>query len=101
MLGNCDIKLHHHSVHISPYCMYCRLYIDSSHHNEEVKSHLCVGSEGGVVLRDYGDMWEDVTSLVKGTEGKIWVRARRGGRGNGKGGREGGSEGGRLKLLFS
>lgn len=65
-------------------CPYCRLYIDSSRHNEEVKTHLCVGEEGGVVLCDYGDIWEDVTSLVKGMEGKIWVSMYQ------EGGREGG-----------
>ena len=38
-----------------------------------MKEHLCVGREEGVVLGDYGDIWEDVRTLIGKTEGKIWV----------------------------
>ena len=41
--------------------------------SKEVKEHLCGGVEGGVVMRNYGDIWEDVRALVSDTEGKIWV----------------------------
>ena len=40
---------------------------------EELKEHLCVGGEGGVVMGEYGDIWDDVRSLIDQTEGKIWV----------------------------
>ena len=49
--------------------------MDSGRVTEDVKAHLCVGcgEEGGVVIREYGDVWDDVRSLVTQTEGKIWV----------------------------
>lgn len=50
-----------------------RLYIDSSRVSEEVKEHLCIEREGGVVISEYGDVWEDVRILISKTEGKIWV----------------------------
>lgn len=50
-----------------------RLYIDSDRVSEEVKEHLCIGREGGVVICEYGDVWDDVKTLISKTEGKIWV----------------------------
>ena len=50
-----------------------RLYLDSGRVTEELKEHLCIGGEGGVVMGEYGDIWDDVRSLVDQTEGKIWV----------------------------
>ena len=50
-----------------------RLYLDSDRVTEELKEHLCVGGEGGVVMGEYGDIWDDVRSLIDQTEGKIWV----------------------------
>lgn len=50
-----------------------RLYVDPSRVSEEVKEHLCVGEEGGVVICEYGAVWDDVGTLISKTEGKIWV----------------------------
>ena len=47
--------------------------MDSGRVTEELKEHLCVGGEGGVVMGEYGDIWDDVRSLIDQTEGKIWV----------------------------
>ena len=40
---------------------------------DEMREHLCVGGEGGVVMCDYDAIWDDVKALVSETEGKIWV----------------------------
>ena len=49
--------------------------MDSSRVSEEVKEHLCIGREGGVVVSEYSDVWDDVRTLISKTEGKIWVSA--------------------------
>ena len=39
-----------------------------------MKEHLCVGGDVGVVICEYGAVWDDVKKLVNETQGKIWVR---------------------------
>jgi hypothetical protein len=51
-----------------------RLYIDADRLTDEIKEHLCVGSEGGVTTRDYCAIWDDVKSLTD-SEGKIWINS--------------------------
>ena len=61
----CDVTYTHR---LTPY----RLYFDADLLTDEIKEHLCVGSEGGVATRDYSAIWDDVKSLTD-SEGKIWV----------------------------
>ncbi|CAI8054675.1 Xaa-Pro aminopeptidase 1 [Geodia barretti] len=54
-----------------------RLYFDADLLTDEIKEHLCVGSEGGVATRDYSAIWDDVKSLTD-SEGKIWINSESG-----------------------
>jgi Xaa-Pro aminopeptidase len=54
-----------------------RLYFDADLLTDEIKEHLCVGSEGGVTTRDYSAIWGDVKSLTD-SEGKIWINSESG-----------------------
>ena len=65
---------YHMTRHMTSSFIHYRLYIGEDRLTDEIKEHLCVGSEGGVSVREYSAIWDDVKSLTDTTsEGKIWV----------------------------